>query len=154
MGWWSQLLGGRVADNADSLQVLLRRLYRLELTLAYHLDDRARGVRFGPDQVCLERLAECKRQNARALACEIEGGALMVQTTPPARRPGALTVPKLIQDSIDIDDLDRLFRQARWLTPDEALRDRLEALAVEEGHSFQVVRRILGAMDSYVTDRQ
>jgi hypothetical protein len=150
--WWHQLFVGRAAGEAAALEALLRRICQQATGLADHLADRARAVRFAPDRVRLEGLAERERQNARALAREIEGGAAPMAAASPPRRPGTMTAPKLAQDLAEIDDLDRLYRQARWLTPDAALRSRLEGLAAEEARSFQAVRRILGTMDSYVTD--
>jgi hypothetical protein len=54
---------------------------------------------------------------------------------------------------VEVEDLYTLYRQARWLTPDTILRDTLEGMAAEADHSSQTIRRILGTMDSYVTDR-
>jgi hypothetical protein len=123
------------------------------MALAFHLADRARAVRFAPHGLSLEGLAERERQNACALAREIEDGATLTAAPCPARRPGTLTNTKLIQDLAETEDLYRLYRQARWLTPDKILRDTLAAMAAEEDRSSQTIRRILGAMDSYVTDR-
>ena len=151
--WWHQWFGGRVADDAEALQVLLRRAYGQEMALAFHLADRARAVRFTPHRLSLEGLAERERHNAYALALEIEDGATLTAATCPARRPGTLTDTKLIQDLAETEDLYTLYRQARWLTPDKILRDTLEGMAADEDRSSQTIRRILGAMDSYVTDR-
>jgi hypothetical protein len=71
----------------------------------------------------------------------------------PSRRPGTSTATKLIQDLAELDELYALYRQARWLTPDGALRGRLEGLAAEETRSSQTIRGILARMDSHVTDR-
>jgi len=149
--WWRQWFEGRAADNADALQVLLTRACRQETALAFHLADRARAVRFAPHRLSLEGLAERERQNAHAMAREIGGGATLAAS--PAHRLGTLTATKLIQDLAETEDLYTLYRQARWLTPDKILRDKLEGMATEEDRSSQAIRRILGTMDSYVTDR-
>jgi len=153
MGWWERLFEGRAAGDATSLQTLLSRIWRQETVLAIHLADRARAVRFAPDRSSLEGLAALETQNACALAREIEGGATLATAPSPPRRPGTLTATKLIQDLTELDDLYALYRQARWLTPDAALRGRLEGLAAEEARSSQTIRGILARMDSYVTDR-
>jgi len=151
--WWHQWFEGRVAGDAEALQVLLTRARRQETELAFHLADRARAVRFAPHRVNLEGLAERERQNADALAREIGGGAPLTAAACPARRSGTLTATKLIQDLAEVEDLYTLYRQARWLTPDKSLHDTLEGMAVEEDRSSRTIRGILGAMDSYVTDR-
>ena len=86
--WWHQWFEGRVAGDAEALQVLLTRACRQETALAFHLADRARAVRFAPHRLSLEASAERERQNAYALAREIEGGATLTAATCPARRPG------------------------------------------------------------------
>ena len=151
--WWHQWFEGRVAGDAEALQVLLTRACRQEATLAFHLADRARAVRFAPHRLNLEGMAERERQNAHALAREIEGGATLTAAACPAHRAGTLTAAKLIQDLAEVEDLYALYRQARWLTPDTTLRDTLEGMAAEEDRSAHAIRRIIGAMDSYVTDR-
>jgi len=151
-GWWHRLFEGRAAGEAESLQALLHQIYRKETVLAYHLADRARAVRFAPDRVRLEGLAERESQNAQTLAHEIEGGATLAAAASPPRRPGTLTSTKLIRDLAEIDDLYALYRRARWLTADGILRGRLEGLAAEETRNSQTIRGILGRMDSYVTD--
>jgi len=151
--WWRQWFEGRIAGDAEALHVLLARACRQETELAFHLADRARAVRFAPHRLNLEGLAERERQNAHAMAREIEGGATLTAAACPARRLGTLTASKLIQDLADTEELYTLYRQARWLTPDKILRDTLEGMAAEEDRSSQTIRRILGAMDSYVTDR-
>jgi hypothetical protein len=151
--WWRQWFEGRVAGDAEALQVLLARACRQEMALAFHLADRARAVRFAPHRLSLEGLSERERQNAHAMAREIGGGATLTAAACPARRLGTLTATKLIQDLAETEDLYTLYRQARWLTPDKILRDTLEGMAVEEDRSSQTIRRILGTMDSYVTDR-
>ena len=110
-------------------------------------------MRFAPHRLSLEGLAERERQNAHALAREITGGATPMGATSPARRPGALTATKLIQDLVEIEELYTLYRQARWLTPNTILRDTLEGMAAEKDRSSRTIRGILGTMDSYVTDR-
>jgi hypothetical protein len=151
--WWRQWFEGRVADDAEALHVLLTRACRQETALAFHLADRARAVRFAPHRLHLEKLAERERQNARAMAREIGDVATLTPAACPAYRLGTLTANKLIQDLGEVEDLYTLYRQARWLTPDKILRDTLEGLAAEEARSSQTIRRILGTMDSYVTDR-
>jgi len=151
--WWRQWFEGRAADDADALQVLLTRACRQETALAWHLADRARAVRFAPHRLSLEAMAERERQNAHALAREIEGWATLTAAACPAHRLGTLTATKLIQDLADVEDLYTLYRQARWLTPDKILRDTLEGMAAEEDRSSHTIRRILGTMDNYVTDR-
>jgi hypothetical protein len=149
--WWQQWFEGRAADDANVLQELLARACRQETALAFHLTDRASAVRFAPHRLTLEGLAERERQNAHALARETGNGAALAASPP--RRPGMLTASKLIQDLAETEDLYALYRKARWLTPDTILRDTLEGMAAAEGRSSQTIRRILGAMDSYVTDR-
>ena len=149
--WWHQWFEGRVAGDADALQVLLTRACRQEAALAFHLADRARAVRFAPHRLSLEGLAERELQNAHAMAREIGGGAALAAS--PAHRLGTLTATKLIQDLAEVEDLYTLYRQARWLTPDTILRDTLEGMATEEDRSSHTIRRILGTMDNYVTDR-
>jgi hypothetical protein len=151
--WWHRWFEGRAEDNTEALQVLLIRLCRQERALSCHLADRARAVRFGPHRLNLEGLAEQERQNTYVLEREITGGAIMTAAASPARRPGTLTATKLIQDLAETEDLYTLYRQARWLTPDKSLRDRLEGMAAEEDRSSRTIRGILGTMDSYVTDR-
>ena len=151
--WWHQWFEGRVAGDADALQALLTRACRQEAALAFHLADRARAVRFAPHRLSLEGMAERERQNAHALAREIEGGDTLTAAACPARRLGTLTASKLIQDLAEVEDLYTLYRQARWLTPDTMLRGALEGMAAEEDRSSHTIRRILGTMDNYVTDR-
>jgi hypothetical protein len=152
--WWRRWFEGRAADNADALQVLLTRACRQETALAWHLADRAGAVRFAPHRLSLEGMAERERQNAHALAREIEYGATLTETACPAQRLGTLTATKLLQDLAEVEDLYALYRQARWLTPDKIVRDTLEAMAAEEDRSSHTIRRIVCAMDSYVTDRR
>jgi len=151
--WWHQWFEGRAADNVDALQALLTRACQQETALAWHLADRARAARFAPHRLSLEGMAERERQNAHALAREIEGGATLTAAACPAHRVGTLTATKLIQDLAEVEDLYTLYRQARWLTPDTTLRDTLEEMAAEEARSAHAIRRIIGTMDSYVTDR-
>jgi hypothetical protein len=151
--WWHQWFKGRVASDAETLQMLLTHICLQEIALAGHLADRARALRFAPHRLSLERLAERGRQHAHAMAREIEGGPTLAPAAAPAHRPGTLTATKLIQDLAETEDLYTLYRQARWLTSDEILRGRLEGLAGEEARSSQTIRRIIGTMDSHVTDR-
>ncbi len=44
--WWHQWFEGRVAGDAEALQVLLTRACRQETALAFHLADRARARHF------------------------------------------------------------------------------------------------------------
>ncbi|RPI05117.1 MAG: hypothetical protein EHM71_12980 [Zetaproteobacteria bacterium] len=149
--WWQHWFEGGSADDADALQELLTRACRQETALAFHLADRARAVRFAPHRLSLEGLAEREGQNAHAMAREIGDGATLAASL--TSRPGMLTAAKLIQDLAETEDLYALYRKARWLTPDTILRDMLEGMAAAENHSSQTIRRILGTMDSYVTDR-
>ena len=151
--WWHQWFEGRVAGDVEALQALLTRACRQETALAFHLADRARAVRFAPHRLSLEGLAERELQNAHALAREIEGGATLTAAGCPAHRLGTLTATKLIQDLAETEDLYTLYRQARWLTPDKVLSETLEGMAAEEDRSSHTIRRILGTMDNYVTDR-
>lgn len=151
--WWHSWFEGRVAGDAEALQGILTRIHRQESALACHLADRARAVRFAPHRHSLEGLAERERQNAHVLAREIRGGATPMGAASPARRPGALTATKLIQDLVEVEELYTLYRQARWLTPNTMLRDTLEGMAAEKDRSSRTIRGILGTMDSYVTDR-
>jgi hypothetical protein len=151
--WWHRWFGSRVTDNADALRRLLIKICRQETVLAWHLADRAGTVRFAPHRLSLEGLAEQERRNAHAIAREIGNEATLAPTASPAHRPGSLTATKLNQDLVEVEDLYTLYRQARWLTPDKILRDTLEGMAAEEDRSSRIIRRILGAMDSYVTDR-
>jgi len=151
--WWHRWFGSRVTDNADALRRLLIKICRQETVLAWHLADRAGAVRFAPHRLSLEGLAEQERRNAHAIAREIGNEATLAPTASPAHRPGSLTATKLNQDLVEVEDLYTLYRQARWLTPDKILRDTLEGMAAEEDRSSRIIRRILGAMDSYVTDR-
>jgi hypothetical protein len=152
--WWGQWFGGPSPGDAEALQVLLTRICRQETALACHLAERARAVRFAPHRLNLEGLAERESQNAHALAREIGGGATLVAAASPPRRPGTLTTTKLIQDLAETEGLYALYRQARWLTSDGLLRDKLEGLAAEEDRNSRTIRGILATMDSYVTDRQ
>lgn len=149
--WWHQWFEGRLAGDAEDLQVLLTRACRQETALAFHLADRAQAVRFAPHRLSLEGLAERESENAHAIAREIGDGTTLAAS--PARRAGTLTATKLIQDLAETEDLYTLYRQARWLTPDKILRATLEGMAAEENRSSQTIRRILGTMDGYATDR-
>jgi hypothetical protein len=151
--WWHRLFEGHAAGDALSLHALLGRICRQEEALAFHLADRARAVRFAPDRLRLEGLAAQEGRNAGAMAREIEVGTARTAAPSPPRRPGTSTVTKLIQDLAELDELYALYRQARWLTADGALRARLEGLAAEETRSSQTIRGILARMDSHVTDR-
>ncbi len=152
--WWGQRVeeAGPDPDTTEALQGLLTRIYWQETALADHLADRARAVRFAPHRLSLEGLAAREGQNAHALALEIGGGATLAAAAGTARRRGALTATKLIQDLAETEDLYTLYRQARWLTPDGLLRGRLGEMAEEEGRSSRTIRGILARMDSYVTD--
>jgi len=151
--WWHRWFEGRVAGDADALQGILTRIHRQESALACHLADRARAVRFGPHRHSLEGLAEGERENAHVVAREVTRGATLMTAASPALRPGVLTATKLIQDLAEVEELYTLYRQARWLTPNTTLRDTLEGMAAEKDRSSRTIRRILGTMDSYVTDR-
>jgi len=152
--WWHRWFEGRVARDAEALQGLLTRICRQETALAFHLADRARGVRFAPHRLSLEAVAERESQNAHALAREIGDGATPPAVASPAPRPGTLTATKLIRDLEETEDLAALYRQARQLTSDGILRGTLDELAAEEGRSSRTIRGILAPMDSYVMDLQ
>jgi hypothetical protein len=150
--WWHQWFEGRAARDAEALQGLLTRICRQETALAFHLADRARTVRFAPHRLSLETVAEQERQNAHALAREIEGGAPWEAAASPAPRLGTLTATKLIRDLEETEDLVALYWQASRLTPNVILREKLEALADGEAATSQAIRGILATMDSYVMD--
>ncbi|HSC70415.1 MAG TPA: hypothetical protein VLH58_03630, partial [Candidatus Methylomirabilis sp.] len=100
----------------------------------------------------LEVVAERDRQNAHALAREIGCETTLAAAASPTRRPGALTVTKLIRDLDETEDLYALYRQAGRLTSDGILRQKLEGLAADEARGSQTIRGILATLDSYVTD--
>jgi hypothetical protein len=152
--WCHQWFEGRVARDAEALQVLLIRICRQEKVLSCHLAERARAVRFAPHRLNLEAVAERESQNAHALAREIGDGAPLGAAASPACRPGTQTVTKLILDLEETEDLAALYWRASRLTPNVILRGKLEGLAAEEGRSSRSIRGILATMDSYVTDRQ
>jgi len=150
--WLSGWFGGNGPGGAEALQALLTRICRQETALACHLAERARALRFAPDRLGLEVVAERDRQNAHALAQEIGCGTTLAPAASPARRPGTLTANKLIHDLEETEDLYALYRQASRLTSDGILRVKLEGLAAEEALGAQTIRGILARMDSYVTD--
>ncbi len=131
---------------------LLIRIWRKETALACHLAERAQAMRFAPYQLILEGMAERENQNAHGLAREIGGGAPMAAEEYTMPRPGTLTATKLTRDLEETEELYMLYRQARWLTSDRILREKLEGLARKEARSSQTIRGILARMDSYVTD--
>ena len=149
---WGQWFGEPGPDNGEALRQLLNRIWRKETALACHLAERARAMRFAPHQLSLEGMAERESQNAHGLAREIGGGATMAAAEYTMPRPGTLTATKLIRDLEETEELYTLYRQARWLTSDRILREKLEGLARKEAHGSQTIRRILARMDSYVTD--
>ncbi|HSB80513.1 MAG TPA: hypothetical protein VLM91_17165 [Candidatus Methylomirabilis sp.] len=124
----------------------------METALACHLAERARAVRFAPHRLSLEGMAERESQNAQGLAREIGGGATMAPAEHTLPRPGTLTATKLIRDLEETENLYTLYRQARWLTSDGILREKLEGLAKKEARASQTIRGILARMDTYVTD--
>jgi hypothetical protein len=134
------------------LQALLAQICRQETALACHLAERARALRFAPDRLSLEAVADRDGQNAHALAREIGCGTTLAAAASPARRPGTLTATKLIQDLEETENLYALYRQAGRLTSDMILRGRLDESAADEARSSQTIRAILARMDSYVTD--
>jgi hypothetical protein len=109
-------------------------------------------LRFAPDRLSLEGVAERDRQNAHALAHEIGCETTLAAAASPARRPGTLTATKLIQDLEETENLYALYRRAGRLTSDEILRGRLDEFAADEACGSQTIRGILARMDSYVTD--
>jgi len=149
-GWW---FGSRGASEADAFRALLIRIWRKETALAGHLAERARAVRFAPDRVRLEEMAERETRNAHALAGEIDSPeALLAVAAGP--RPGTLTATKLGLDLNDMEDLGSLYRRAGTAAPNPVLHEKLRALAEAEAATSQTIRGILGRMDSYVTDQQ
>lgn len=150
--WWAQWFGEPGPDNGDALRQLLIRIWRKETALACHLAERARAMRFAPHRLSLEGLAERETQNAHGLAREIGGGLTTAATEYTMPRPGTLTAFKLSQDLAETEELYGLYRQARWLTSDRILREKLEGLAKKEARGSQTIRGILARMDSYVTD--
>lgn len=150
--WWGQWFGGPDPGNGEALHLLLTRIWRKETALACHLAERARAVRFPPDRLSLEGMAERESQNAQGLAREIGGGTTMAPAEYTLPRPGTLTATKLIRDLEETENLYTLYRQARWLTSDGILREKLEGLARKEARGSQTIRGILARMDTYVTD--
>jgi hypothetical protein len=147
------VFGSRGPSEADAFRALLIRIWRKETALAGHLAERARAVRFAPDRVRLEEMAERESRNAQVLAGEIEGPeALLAVAAGP--RPGALTATKLGLDLDDMEDLGSLYRRAGTVTSNAILHEKLKALAEHEAATPQTIRGILSRMDSYVTDRQ
>jgi hypothetical protein len=134
------------------LQALLAQICRQETALACHLAERARALRFAPDRLSLEAVADRDGQNAHALAREIGCGTTLAAAASPARRPGTLTATKLIQDLEETENLYALYRQAGRLTSDMILRGRLDEFAANEARGSQTIRAILARMDSHVTD--
>ena len=150
--WLRKWFGGNGPGGAEALQALLTRICLQETALACHLAERARALRFGPHRRSLEVVAERDRQNAHALAREIGCETALVAAASPTRRPGTLTVTKLIRDLDETEDLYALYRQAGRLTSDVSLRGKLEELAADEARGSQTIRGILATLDSYVTD--
>jgi hypothetical protein len=150
--WWGQWFGGPGPGDGEALHLLLTRIWRIETALACHLSERARAMRFAPDRLSLEGMAERESQNAHGLAREIGGGAIMAAAEYTMPRPGTLTATKLTRDLEETENLYRLYRQARWLTSDRILREKLEGLAKKEARGSQTIRGILARMDGYVTD--
>ena len=145
--------GGHGPGDADGLHALLTRICQQETALACHLAERARALRFAPDRLSLEGVAERDRQNAHALAHEIGCGTTLAAAASPACRPGMLTATKLIQDLEETENLYAMYRQAGRLTSDATLRGKMDECAADEARGSQTIRGILARMDSYVTDR-
>ncbi|MFI5339726.1 MAG: hypothetical protein ACHQ7N_07800 [Candidatus Methylomirabilales bacterium] len=150
--WLHTWFGVNGSGSADRLQALLIQICRQETALACHLAERARALRFAPDRLSLEVVAERDRQNAHALAQEIGCGTTLAAVASPARRPGTLTATKLIQDLEETENLYALYRQAGRLTSDATLRGKMDEFAADEARGSQTIRAILARMDSYVTD--
>jgi hypothetical protein len=150
--WLHTWFGVNSSGSADGLMALLTRICQRETALACHLAERARAVRFAPDRLSLEGVAERDRQNAHALAHEIGCGTTLAAAASPARRPGTLTATKLIQDLAETESLAAMYRQAGRLTSDVTLRGKIDEFAADEVRGSQTIRAILGRMDSYVTD--
>jgi len=150
--WLRKWFGGHGPGDADGLQTLLTRICQQETALACHLAERARALRFAPDRLSLEVVAERDRQNAHALAHQTGCGTTLAAALSPARRPGTLTASKLIQDLEETENLYALYRQAGRLTSDMILRGKLEERGADEARGSQTIRAILARMDSYVTD--
>ncbi len=60
--WWHPWFEGRVAGDAEALQMLLTHICRQEVSLAFHLTDRAQAVRYAPHRLHLAKLAERERR--------------------------------------------------------------------------------------------
>ena len=152
--WLRGWLRGNDPGDADGLQALLTQICQQETALACHLSERARALRFAPDRLGLEAVAERDRQNSHAVAHEIGCENTLEAAASPARRPGTRTATKLIRDLEETENLYALYRQASRLTSDMILRGKLEGLAGDQASGSQSIRAILGRMDSYVTDLQ
>jgi hypothetical protein len=150
--WLHTWFGVNGSGSADRFQALLTQICLQEATLARHLAERARALRFAPDRQSLEVVAERDRQNAHALAQEIGCGTTLAAAASPARRPGTLTATKLNQDLEETENLSAMYRQAGRLTSDATLRGKMDAFAADEARGSQTIRAILARMDSYVTD--
>jgi hypothetical protein len=150
--WWGEWFGEPGPGSGEALHQLLTRIWEKEKALAFHLAERARAVRFAPHRLRLEEMAERESQNAHGLAREIGGGATTAVAEYTMPRPGTLTASKLSLDLAETEELYALYRQARWLTSDGILREKLEGLAKKEARSSHTIRGILARMDSYVTD--
>ena len=152
--WLHTWFGGSGPSGEEALQALLIEICQQEMALSGHLAGRAQALRFAPDRLGLEAVAERDRQNAHRLAHEIGCGTTLAAAASPARRPGTLTTTKLIQDLEETEDLYDMYRQAGRLTLDAALRGRMDECAAYEARGSQTIRAILARMDSYVTDLQ
>jgi hypothetical protein len=150
--WLCKWLRASGPGRADALHALLTQICQQETALACHLAERARALRFAPDRLSLEVVAERDRQNAHTLAHEIGCGTTLAAAASPARRPGTLTATKLIQDLEETENLGALYRQAGRLTSDAALRGKIDEFTADEARGSQTIRAILARMDSYVTD--
>ena len=150
--WLHTWFGVNGVGNADGFQALVSQICQQETALACHLAERARALRFAPDRLALEAVAERDRQNAHRLAHEIGCGTTLVAAASPARRPGTLTATKLIQDLEETEDLYDMYRQAGRLTSDAALRGTMDECAADKARGSQTIRAIRARMDSYVTD--
>ena len=150
--WLHTWFGVNGSGSADRFQALLTQICQQETALSSHLAERARALRFAPDRLRLEVVAERDRQNARTLAHEIGCETTLAAAASPARRPGTLTATKLIQDLEETENLYAMYRQAGRLTSDVSLRGTMDGFAADEALASQTIRAILDRMDSYVTD--
>ena len=117
--------------------------------------ERCRGRSASPGRALEEQIGS---ENRRTSVLRRREGSVVARpdhlaaAASPARRPGTLTVTKLIQDLEETENLYALYRQAGRLTSDATLRGKMDEFAADEARGSQTIRAILGRMDSYVTD--